>query len=127
MRIQQRPAFLLLILLELAGCGTIGLESKRIDYKAAAVKTIPLEVPPDLTAPTSAGQFIIPNNGSNTGVENGTSFSQFSRETATPIVAALPVLPIIKDMHIERSGRQRWLVVNDKAEKLWPSVHAFWQ
>lgn len=105
----------------------MGPESKRIDYKAAAVKTIPLEVPPDLTAPTSAGQFIIPDNDSNVGVENGASFSQFSKETTTPIVAALPVLPVVKNMHIERSGRQRWLVVNDKAEKLWPSVQAFWQ
>lgn len=117
----------MLALLALAGCSTIGLESKRIDYKAAAVKTVPLEVPPDLTAPTSAGQFIIPNNGSNVDVENGASFSQFSKETATPIVAALPVLPVVKNMYIARSGRQRWLVVNDKAEKLWPSVQDFWQ
>ena len=127
MRIQQRPTFLLLALLALAGCSTIGLESKRIDYKAAAVKTVPLEVPPDLTAPTSAGQFIIPNNDSNVDVENGASFSQFSKESAPPVVAPLPVLPAAKDMHIERSGRQRWLVVNDKAEKLWPLVQGFWQ
>ncbi len=127
MRIQQPPTFLLLALLALAGCSTIGLESKRIDYKAAAIKTVPLEVPPDLTAPMSAGQFIIPDNGSNIDVENGASFSQFSKEAATPIVAALPVLPVVKNMHIERSGRQRWLVLNDKAEKLWPSVQAFWE
>ena len=127
MRIQQRPTFLLLALLAFAGCGTTGSENKRIDYKAAAIKTIPLEVPPDLTAPTSAGQFIIPDNDSNISVENGASFSQFSKEAATPTVSALSVLPVVKGMHIERSGRQRWLVVNDKAEKLWPTVQAFWQ
>jgi outer membrane protein assembly factor BamC len=30
-------------------------------------------------------------------------------------------------MRIERSGTQRWLVVNDTPEKLWPLVKEFWQ
>lgn len=127
MNIQQRSIFLCVVLFSLAGCSAIGLESKRIDYKTAAIQTVPLEVPPDLTAPSSTGQFIIPNNGSNGSIENGTHFSQFSKETAAQTAVALPVLPVVKNMHIERSGMQRWLVVNDKAEKLWPSVKEFWQ
>jgi len=30
-------------------------------------------------------------------------------------------------VHLERNGTQRWLVVNDKAENVWPVVKAFWQ
>jgi outer membrane protein assembly factor BamC len=37
------------------------------------------------------------------------------------------VLPESPKVHLERSGSQRWLVVNDKVEKVWPQVLAFWQ
>ena len=30
-------------------------------------------------------------------------------------------------MRIERSGSQRWLVVQEPPEKLWPLVKDFWQ
>ena len=54
----------LFILSVLAGCSTAGTENSRIDYKTAAVKVPALEVPPDLTAPTPANQFLIPGDES---------------------------------------------------------------
>jgi outer membrane protein assembly factor BamC len=37
------------------------------------------------------------------------------------------VLPEVAHMKIERSGSQRWLVVQEPPEKLWPLVKDFWQ
>ena len=33
----------------------------------------------------------------------------------------------VKGVRIERDGAQRWLVVGDKPENVWPVVKAFWQ
>jgi outer membrane protein assembly factor BamC len=30
-------------------------------------------------------------------------------------------------MRVERSGSQRWLVVQGSADKLWPQMREFWQ
>ncbi len=32
-----------------------------------------------------------------------------------------------KDMHIERAGDTRWLVVNRPAEQIWPALQTFWE
>jgi outer membrane protein assembly factor BamC len=37
------------------------------------------------------------------------------------------VLPEIERMRIERAGSQRWLVVQEPPEKLWPVIKDFWQ
>jgi outer membrane protein assembly factor BamC len=37
------------------------------------------------------------------------------------------VLPEIERMKIERAGTQRWLVVQEPPEKLWPLIKDFWQ
>ena len=37
------------------------------------------------------------------------------------------VLPEVERMRIERAGTQRWLVVQEPPEKLWPVVKDFWQ
>jgi len=37
------------------------------------------------------------------------------------------VLPAIEKMRVERAGTQRWLVVDEPPEKLWPIVRDFWQ
>ena len=36
------------------------------------------------------------------------------------------MLPDVERMKIERSGSQRWLVVQEPPEKLWPLVKEFW-
>jgi len=45
------------VLLSLAGCGAVGLGSKRIDYRAGAVQAPSLEVPPGLTSPGSDDRY----------------------------------------------------------------------
>ena len=36
-------------------------------------------------------------------------------------------MPPVRNVRIERKDAQRWLVVNDTADNVWPVVKAFWQ
>ncbi|MDD3325760.1 MAG: outer membrane protein assembly factor BamC [Zoogloea sp.] len=118
----------------LAGCSGSLLESKKIDYKsAAATAALPsLEVPPDLTTPTADSRYSVPD----VSPRGSATFSAYSAERGgQPAVAAGPaaakpvaVVPQSADkMRVERSGSQRWLVVQGSAEKLWPQMREFWQ
>ncbi|CAH1904921.1 Lipoprotein [Candidatus Nitrotoga sp. HW29] len=111
-------------LLILAGCSAIGIENKRVDYKSAATKTPALEIPPDLTTPAIKNQHTIPGSDG----EIVTNFSDFAKGgQVAQIGADTTVLPEIKNVHLERNGTQRWLVVGEKVEKVWPLVKEFWQ
>lgn len=109
-------------LLLLAGCSDIGgLSNKRIDYKAGAVQVPSLEVPPDLTTPTSDQRYKVPVNSD----ETVATYSDYSKSSTA--AQNRGVLPEAKGARLERNGTQRWLVVNDKPENVWPIVKAFWQ
>ena len=112
----------LVFLLALTGCSAVGIENKRIDYKAGSVKARPLDVPPDLTALVAGDRFVIPDSGG----EIVTSYSEYSkgeptRQRAEPQFVVLPEVP---NVHVERSGTERWLVTGEKAENVWPKVKA---
>lgn len=121
MRTLQLTA-LSLAMLTLAGCGSMSLENKRVDYKAAAVKMPTLEVPPDLTTPAAEDHYTIPDGSA--AVAN---YSDFARGTAPSQARASSVLPESRSVRLERNGAQHWLVVDDKAENVWPVITAFWQ
>ena len=111
-------------LLILAGCSAIGIENKRVDYKSAATKIPALEVPPDLTTPVIRNQHTIPGSDG----EIVTNFSDFvKRGQVAQVGVATTVLPEVKNVHLERNGTQRWLVVGGKVENVWPVVKEFWQ
>lgn len=95
------------------------IESKSFDYKAPPVKVRALEVPPDLTSYTNDDRYGIPGEG-----ESGTKYSEFSRGGANR--KANSVLPPVRNVRLERKDNRRWLVVDDKAENVWPVVKAFW-
>ena len=108
----------------LAACSSTaskeGVESKSFDYKAPPVKVRELEVPPDLTSYSGDDRYGIPGEG-----ESGTRFSEFSKGGSNRKVSN--VLPPVKNVRLERKDARRWLVVDDKAENIWPIVKAFWQ
>lgn len=109
-----------------AGCGTVGIESKKIDYKsAAAVKVPTLEIPPDLTSPARDDRFVVPD----TGGKGTATYSAYAGERTTAALAQQPsdVLPKVDKARIERDGNQRWLVVADTPTNLWGQVKDFWQ
>ena len=111
----------------LAACSSIGLESKKIDYKSAASIKVPtLEVPPDLTSPGRDDRFAVPD----TAGKGSATFSAYNVERASPQARAQQqsdVLPQVDKAHIERSGNQRWLEVAETPDKVWDQVKDFWQ
>ena len=117
-----RPALAAVLAALLAGCSGFG--SKTTEYKGAAARAgQPLEVPPELTVPTSDDRFAIPDPRAQT------SYSQYSQRTpgAAPAAGGVAaVLPPITSARMERSGDQRWLVVKGDPAKVWEVVRDFW-
>jgi outer membrane protein assembly factor BamC len=121
----KRFAVLASVLL-LGACSTINewLEGK-VEYKSATTLP-PLEIPPDLTSPARDNRYVVPETGKATATLSG---YEAERREAKPAAASSSstVLPEYERMHIERAGTQRWLVVEQPADKLWPLVKDFWQ
>lgn len=111
------------VVVALAGCGAMGLGNKRIDYRAGATQAPALEVPPDLTAPGNDERYRVPQGNG----ESVATYSDYTKRGGDVAPRAAAVLPEVKGVHLERSGAQRWLVVNDKAENVWAVLKAFWQ
>lgn len=105
------------------GCST-SFESKKIDYKSAG-KLPSLEVPPDLTAPTQDDRYAVPD----ISPKGTATYSAYSAERSGParVTTDPAVLPQVDKARVERVGNQRWLVVKEPPEKLWPVVKDFWQ
>jgi outer membrane protein assembly factor BamC len=120
----RRAAAAAALALLAAGCSsTDGLldGSSRIEYKTAT-KLPPLDVPPDLTAPARDDRYQVP------GAAGGTTLSGYQAgRSQQPLPGATAVLPSVEGMRVERAGDQRWLVVNEPPDKLWPLVKTFWQ
>jgi outer membrane protein assembly factor BamC len=113
---------LLVLLVLLVGCSTDSLETK-IDYKSAG-SLPPLEVPPDLTAPSRDSRFTVPESGKSAATLSGYEQERKDQGRAGSTV----VLPQVEKMRVERAGSERWLVVQEQQpEKLWPLVKEFWQ
>lgn len=108
----------------LGGCGTaqdlLEGSGKKIDYKSAG-QLPSLDIPPDLTTPTRDNRYAVPE------VKSGTTLSSYEADRKAKPSSATSVLPAVETMRIERAGTQRWLVVNDTPEHLWPLVKEFWQ
>jgi outer membrane protein assembly factor BamC len=112
--------------LALGGCtwSSDMLEGKKIDYKSAG-SLPPLEVPPDLTTPSRDNRYVVPETGKSAATLSGYQADR-AQQQGRPVTAAT-VLPSVDKMRVERAGDQRWLVVSESADKLWPLVKEFWQ
>jgi outer membrane protein assembly factor BamC len=129
-----RLALFLAIAASLGACssGDGLLAGDKIDYKSQAVKTAPLDVPPDLTQLQRDSRYQ-PQAGA-------VSASTFTAKPAAPAAtagsapAAATIRPAsnvaptnIGEMRIVREGNQRWLSVPMPPEQLWPQLRVFWQ
>ena len=105
-----------------AACSTDGLQdgASRIEYKSAQ-KLPPLDVPPDLTAPARDGRYQVPDSARSTATLSGYQAGRAQQPRGDP-----SVLPSVEGVRIERDGNQRWLVVDQPAERLWPAMKSFW-
>lgn len=111
------------VLLSLAGCSSTGVGGKRIDYRAGAVQAPSLEIPPGLTSPEADDRYKVPGSGG----ETVATYSDYSKGGEAVQGQAVAVLPKVKGVRLVHSGAKRMLVVNDRAENVWPVVKAFWQ
>jgi outer membrane protein assembly factor BamC len=111
-----RTALSLLLLASLTACDSIPFVDNKSDYKGAG-RSRPLEVPPDLTASPVSDAYSIPGS---------TSYSTYSQAQDGQEVGVEKVLATPDGVRLEKSGAQRWLVVNAPAEKIWPVIREFW-
>jgi outer membrane protein assembly factor BamC len=122
----KRNALLMILVIPalLAGCGGSIFESKKIEYKSAG-KLPPLEVPPDLTQPTRDDRYTVPD----VTPKGSATYSAYAGDRGGQARASTSqdVLPQVDKMRIERSGTQRWLVVQGTPDALWPGIKQFWQ
>jgi outer membrane protein assembly factor BamC len=116
-----RAATLTAIAFSLAACTTI-FESDKVDYRGAS-KAAPLDVPPDLTQLQRDNRYAIPDGK---GVATASSLQQPGTQ-AGPVAADGQIGPVSTDkVRVERNGNQRWLVVKQTPEQLWPQLKDFW-
>jgi outer membrane protein assembly factor BamC len=115
-------AGLIASLLTLGGCGMFS-DRSGIEYKSAS-KLPPLEVPPDLTRPGRDDRYAVPDSPQ--GGSTTLSATEAERRTA-PRAGSTEVLPSVDKVRMARAGSERWLVVPEPPEKLWPLVKEFWQ
>ena len=123
MRLQAALAIAMLV--ALGGCSTASniLDGTKVDYKSAGALP-PLEIPPDLTTPARDNRYVVPETGKGAATLSGV---QAERAQQAKLGGSTTVLPAVERMRVERSGSQRWLVVQDTPEKLWPLVKDFWR
>jgi outer membrane protein assembly factor BamC len=113
----------------LTGCSMFDkvMDSGKVDYKAQAKRTPRLDLPPDLTLPQQTDRFAVPDSGGKGTATMSAYNADRTTNGGTVQPQASTVLPEVDKMRIERSGSQRWLVVNATPDQLWPQVKEFWQ
>jgi len=112
------------LLLGACSATTDMLEGKKIDYRSAG-QLPTLEIPPDLTTPARDNRYVVPDTGKSSATLSGYQADRAQQAKLGNITSG--VLPTVEKLRIERSGTQRWLVVPETADKLWPLVRDFWQ
>jgi outer membrane protein assembly factor BamC len=111
------------VALVLAGCSSTS-DGSKIDYKVER-KLPPLDIPPDLTTPPRDDRYQIPETNKPPGPTTLSAYNAERGVVAKP--GASGILPELDKVRIERTASERWLVVPEPAEKVWPVVKSFWQ
>ena len=111
----------------LAGCGSMQdlVQGQKIQYKSESKQELPpLEVPPDLTSPVRDDHYALPD----VHPQGSATLSTYNVERGGVVRAgSTDVLPHVPKVRLERAGSERWLVVSEPPEKVWPVVKEFWQ
>ena len=123
----SRLLFGIAFIFSITGCNSFQLfpETKTVDYKSAG-KVPPVDIPPDLITPAIDDRYAIPELDAPTSA----TFSSYQNERGNPLhgnsrTALSPTS--VENVHIERAGTQRWLVVPQSPEAVWPVIKGFWQ
>ncbi len=110
----------LMLAAALSGCSTTLFSGDRVDYRSAATKMNPLEVPPDLAQLQRDGRYQQQRGSISASAlpAGGTTI-----RTNAPLVAPGEMA----GYKIEKDEHQRWLSVPKPPEQVWPLVVSFWQ
>ncbi|HEX9173030.1 MAG TPA: outer membrane protein assembly factor BamC [Telluria sp.] len=113
------------LMVSLSGCGMLGsvMESDKLDYRAAR-KAAPLDVPPDLTQLQKDNRYAVPDGR---GVATASGFQQ-QAAAGMPVAASGSAIGAAGSpaVRVERNGNQKWLVVKQTPEQVWPQLKQFW-
>ena len=122
----QRGLVIGAVVASLSGCGMISsvVGNDKVDYKSAK-KASTLDVPPDLTQLQKDNRYSLPD--SKNGIATASGYN--AQKGAAPAGGAetIGALPGSPDVRVERAGNQRWLVVKQTPEALWPQLRSFWE
>ena len=121
----------------LSGCGMISsvVGNDKVDYKSAK-KASTLDVPPDLTQLQKDNRYSLPDSSNGVATASGYNASKAAQSGAlnagAVIVPGQPAAGTVaqvslSDIKVERDGNQRWLVVKQTPEQLWPQLEQFWE
>ena len=103
-----------------AACSTT-TNSSKVDYKTnVEVKSVGLEVPPDLSQLNRDSRYTMPGSG---------TVSASSMPSGAPQVGLrqAQVAPDrVADIQMERLGNQRWLRIQRPPDQIWDKVKNFW-
>ena len=110
----KRAASVLALAGVLSACSV--LQEDKIDYKSAA-KAPSLEVPPDLTQLRKDSRYAI---------ESTSATASGFQSASSRVVDAGTAANHLGNAKLERQGNQRWLVVNQSADKVWEPLREFW-
>jgi outer membrane protein assembly factor BamC len=121
----------------LSGCGMISsvVGNDKVDYKSAK-KASTLDVPPDLTQLQKDNRYSLPDSNNGVATASGYSAAKAAQSgSLTPNAVVVPgqpsagtvALTSLSDIKVERDGNQRWLVIKQTPEQLWPQLKQFWE
>jgi outer membrane protein assembly factor BamC len=121
----------------LSGCGMISsvVGNDKVDYKSAK-KASTLDVPPDLTQLQKDNRYSLPDSNNGVATASGYSAAKAAQSgSLTPNAVVIPgqpsagtvALTSLSDIKVERDGNQRWLVIKQTPEQLWPQLKQFWE
>ncbi|HCX13417.1 MAG TPA: hypothetical protein DHJ28_03980 [Gammaproteobacteria bacterium] len=121
----------LFLALSLGGCISLGGDDKEEDQVGLGERSIgyysdktvtSLEIPPDLTKPSSQNEFKLENYV--TGIQEDTlSFS----EKDNAIKEASSILRTLANIEVKKSGDRRWLLVDKKPDAVWNLSKSFFK
>lgn len=106
----------------LAGCSIF--DRKQVDYKAGAIQTQPLEVPPDLTVPESEQRYTIPG----TDGAKVASYSEYVRKGAEQPCVAPASAPVAASpasataARIQESNGTKSILLGEPFDRSWRKV-----
>lgn len=106
-----------------SGCSTVTdtLGGDKVDYRTSGTKTVRLDVPPDLSQLPGQVRY---------GQQPASSISASALRQTTQgdVTSKVSVAANTKaGVRLAREGQNRWLVINQPADKVWERVSKFWE